>query len=171
MIAHSSPKVTTFVREIWHTQRHVLKMIGMGQAKIPPPFNMAPIIGDQSAIFCCAISKFLFFRFLTLQGLPCPRSLTIGLWALGFRWLPPPSLPPSHSPTHSRTPRPLSKLSEQGQLCISGYIIARLQKISLATTPLAVAGFLFAGVVAWQYANRLGGLFACWVFAVWCLFC
>ena len=36
---------------------------------------------------------------------------------------------------------------------------------------LSIVGFLVAGLVAWQYSDRLGFLLACWVFAVWCLLC
>ena len=35
----------------------------------------------------------------------------------------------------------------------------------LPTALLAVVGFLAAGLVAWQYSDRLSGLLACWIFA------
>ena len=38
----------------------------------------------------------------------------------------------------------------------------------LPPAPLAVAGFMVAGVAAWQYSDRLAGLLG---FAVWFLFC
>ena len=43
--------------------------------------------------------------------------------------------------------------------------------LPLPPAPLAIVGFLVAGLVAWQYSDRLGYLLACFVFAVWYLFC
>ena len=51
------------------------------------------------------------------------------------------------------------------------YIYKNLKASPLPPAPLAVAGFLIAGVVALEYSNRFGGLMACWVFARSCLFC
>ena len=41
----------------------------------------------------------------------------------------------------------------------------------LPAVPLAVAGSLVAGLMAWQYSDRLAGLLVCWAFAVRFLFC
>jgi len=43
-----------------------------------------------------------------------------------------------------------------------------LKASPLPPAPLAVAGFMVAGLAAWQYSDRLAGLLG---FAVWVLFC
>ena len=43
-----------------------------------------------------------------------------------------------------------------------------LKASPLPPAPLAVAGFMVAGLAAWQYSDRLAGLLEC---AVWFLFC
>ena len=40
-----------------------------------------------------------------------------------------------------------------------------------APAPVAATGLLVAGLLALQYSDRLDGLLACWVLAVWFLFC
>ena len=44
---------------------------------------------------------------------------------------------------------------------------SHLKASPLPPAPLAVAGFMVAGLVAWQYYDRLAGLFG---FVVWFLF-
>ena len=46
-------------------------------------------------------------------------------------------------------------------------IIINLKASPLPPAPLAVAGFMVAGLMAWQYYDRLAGLLD---FAVWLLF-
>ena len=48
------------------------------------------------------------------------------------------------------------------------YSITYLMASPLPPVPLAVAGFMVVGLVAWQYSDRLAGLLD---FAVWFLFC
>ena len=43
-----------------------------------------------------------------------------------------------------------------------------LKASPLPPAPLVVAGFMVAGLAAWQYSDRLAGLLG---FAVWLLFC
>ena len=48
------------------------------------------------------------------------------------------------------------------------FFIIYLKASPLPPAPLAVAGFMVAGLAAWQYSDRLVGLLG---FAVWVLFC
>ena len=48
------------------------------------------------------------------------------------------------------------------------YVYLSLKASPLPPAPLAVAGFMVAGLVAWQYSDRLAGLlgFAVWFFVL-----
>ena len=59
-------------------------------------------------------------------------------------------------------------VSEPGFLRFSQLVVEDLKASPLPPAPLAVAGFMVAGLAAWQYSDRLAGLLG---FAVCFLFC
>ena len=135
----------------------------MGRAKMPPAFTRCQTSVTSRIYFVVRFPNPFSYWPLAVQGLLCPRALSLrwpshgvlgscqsfltGPWPMGFRMFPPPSRPPSQSRTHPHihTPRNHCRSCQIKVSYAYQDILLSLQKIVVVTHPM-----LMLFVAVWQ---------------------